>query len=459
MNNGKMTFRFDTDNSRDKAGQAGRIKDLDSRRGYLGTARDYGTVKESGPVEGYGKVEGYGNVKSYEAAKDYDIVRDYHTPLHRADVSEEVRAGDTGLRAEPVPLLYGDREDLSRGTARSASSFFRPEPVTDLWERTPRLRTPEVIQEDGDGRSDRYSETYAEDEPGTFGDISYSGLSYGSGGSYQTRRPTHWWKFALSIAGALGTGLLLGYAALNFISGVNDGGNGSNPAAVQTADAGAAGQQADGGAASPSAAGRIPVAVASQSYYLLQYGVFSTPAGAEQAQQELLAAGLAAGADPEGGNRVYAGVSPDREQAKLLSSGLKHQGIELYVREVKLPALEQAAFTGEGAAVDNYFAASTELLNELSSLSASLLSGASGLPDAAAVSNLHMQWTEAVKALEPGLSAQGQSQCASLQKAMSQGIAALNEYNKNQAQGLLWEVQESMLSFLTGQKALLSLLA
>lgn len=457
MNNGKMTFRFDTGNGRDKSGQAGSIKDSDSGRGYLGTARDYGTVKESGTVEGYG------NVKSYEAAKDYDIVKDYHTPLHRADVSEEVRAyntaGNSGLRAEPVPVHYGDRDDHSRRSERPAPSFFRPEPVTDLWERTPQHRTPEVIQEDGYGRSDSYPETYAEDEPGTFGDISYTGLSYGGGGSYQTRRPTHWWKFALSIAGALGTGLLLGYAALNFISGVNDGGSGSNLAAVQNANAGANGQQAAGGAALPSAAGRRPVAVASQSYYLLQYGVFSTPSGAEQAQQELLAAGLAAGADPEGGNRVYAGVSPDREQAKLLSSGLKHQGIELYVREVKLPALEQAAFSGEGAAVDSYFAASTELLNELSSLSASLLSGASGLPDATAVSNLHMQWTEAVKALEPGLSAQGQSLCASLQKAMSQGIAALNEYNKNQAQGLLWEVQESMLSFLTGQKALLSLLA
>ncbi|MDF9844010.1 MULTISPECIES: SPOR domain-containing protein [unclassified Paenibacillus] len=471
MNNGKMTFRFDTGNGRDKSGQAGSIKDSDSGRGYLGTARDYGTVKESGTVEGYG------NVKSYEAAKDYDIVKDYHIPLHRADVSEEVQtyntAGDSGFReqhrhngdriseAEPVTVHYEDPDDRGHRSERPAPTFFRAEPVTDLWERTPPRRTPEVNQENGYGHRDRSPETVLEDDPGAFGDISYSGLNYTGGGSYQTRRPTHWWKFALSIAGALGTGLLLGYAALNFISGVNDGSSGSAPDAVQAANAGANGQQAGGGAALPSAdsiAGRIPVSVAAQSYYLLQYGVFSTPAGAEQAQQELLTAGLAAGADPDGGNRVYAGVSPDREQAKLLSSGLKHQGIELYVREVKLPALEQAAFSGEGAAVDSYFAASTELLNELSSLSASLLSGASGLPDATAVSNLHMQWTEAVKALEPGLSAEGQSLCASLQKAMSQGIAAVNEYNKNQAQGLLWEVQESMLSFLTGQKALLSLL-
>lgn len=120
---------------------------------------------------------------------------------------------------------------------------------------------------------------------------------------------------------------------------------------------------------------QIPVQVAPQSYYLLQYGVFSTPAGAEQARQELLTAGLAAGLDPADGNRVYAGLSPDREQAKLLSNGLKGQGIELYVREVALPAVNQVRYTGTAAAVDSYFKLSSQLLSELSSLSASLLGG------------------------------------------------------------------------------------
>lgn len=125
----------------------------------------------------------------------------------------------------------------------------------------------------------------------------------------------------------------------------------------------------------------IPVQVAAQSYYLLQYGVFSTPAGAEQARQELLDAGLAAGLDPADGNRVYAGMSSDREQAKLLSSGLKNQGIELYVREVELPGVERLGFAGNAEAVNSYFAVSGQLLSELSSQSASLLSG--GQTDAA----------------------------------------------------------------------------
>lgn len=202
----------------------------------------------------------------------------------------------------------------------------------------------------------------------------------------------------------------------------------------------------------------IPVQVAAQSYYLLQYGVFSTPAGAEEARQELLTAGLAAGMDPADGNRVYAGMSSDREQAKLLSSGLKNQGIELYVREVALPEAEQLVYTGNAEEVKNYFSVSGQLLSELSSQSASLLSAGqtSTTANTSAVSDLHLQWNEAVKVLEQGVSPEAKSICAALEKSMSQGISAWSEYNKNKAQGLLWEVQESMLSFLTSQKQLLT---
>jgi len=58
--------------------------------------------------------------------------------------------------------------------------------------------------------------------------------------------------------------------------------------------------------------------------------------------------------------------------------------------------------------------------------------------------------------MEQGITPEAKSICAALEKSMSQGISALSEYNKNKAQALLWEVQESMLSFLTSQKQLLS---
>ncbi|UQZ33092.1 hypothetical protein C2I18_05675 [Paenibacillus sp. PK3_47] len=295
---------------------------------------------------------------------------------------------------------------------------------------------------------------------------SYSEEGYG--GTYHTRRPSYWWKFALSVAGALATGVLLGYAALSMIQGgAAAGGNGADKA--QSAVTGVQNGSSTGQPVAPdtglpvvgaddAAAGQIPVDIAAQSYYLLQYGVFSTPDGADQARQELLGAGLAAGLDPEGGNRVYAGMSPDREQAKLLSSGLKSEGIELYVRELVLPGAGQASYAGQAEAVDSYFTASGQLLKELSGVSAALLSGSGQAAGSPSVSDLHMQWTEAVKALAPGLTPEGQSLCTDLQKAMNRGIAALNEYDKNKAQGLLWEVQESMMNFLAGQRNLLSML-
>lgn len=317
-----------------------------------------------------------------------------------------------------------------------------------------------------------------EHEPEWYGQFNADGNSYAGsgytahgsssyGGSYHTRRPSYWWKFALSIAGALGTGILLGYAALSFFNGgTADRGSGSTPMTVQPGTV-QSGNAAGGGAVAGSpglpqagtgeaAAVQLQVEIAPQSYYLLQYGVFSTPAGAVQAQQELLAAGLAAGLDPADGNRVYAGMSPDREQAKLLSSGLKNQGIELYVREVALPAVNQVSYSGTAEAVEGYFAVSSQLLSELSSLSASRLSGAGSGSGSLNVSDLHMQWTEALRLLAPGLPPEAQGIAEGLEKSMSRGISALDEYGKNQAEGLLWEVQEAMLGFLTGQRSLLS---
>lgn len=345
------------------------------------------------------------------------------------------------------------------------------QPVSrNLWEQTSRpdspLRYGESYREEDE--AERHSPLLDDDLDAGAGGYQTSGSHGGTyGGHYQTRRPSYWWKFALAITGALGTGILLGYAALSFIgggpagTGKEAGGGGVKTESVQGQNSagGNAGTENTGVPAAQSgqaSAELLPVQVAAQSYYLLQYGVFSTPAGAEQAKQELLAAGLAAGLDPADGNRVYAGMSPDREQAKLLSSSLKNQGIALYVRELALPAVKQVRYSGPPEAVDRYFTVSAQLLNELSSLSASLLSGASAGSRTAAVSDLHMQWLQAAKALEPGLTPEGQKLAAGLTQSMSQGIAALNEYGKNKAEGLLWEVQEAMMSFLTGQRSLLS---
>lgn len=376
------------------------------------------------------------------------------------------RAEENGPALQPRADKYIlDLERVEQPGAAEVSYMKPPGPRRRNWE------DPDDRDEyDNDYDTYREEEEAGEHYPLFAGDRETEYNRYGQsgthagryGGSYRTRRPSSWWKLALSVAGALGTGILLGFAALSFIgSGSSDTGSKvvepvteQSRSAVDEAVSGITGLSVTGSGGETAV--QVPVQIAAQSYYLLQYGVFSTPAGAAQAQQELLTAGLAAGLDPADGNRVYAGISPDREQAKLLSSGLKNQGIELYVREVSLPAVSQVNYGGTADAVNEYFAVSSRLLSELSALSASLLSGTDSAADNQAVSDLHMQWTEAVKQLEPGLSAEGQSISLGLEKSMSRGIAALNEYSKNRAEGLLWEVQEAMMSFLTGQKSLLA---
>ncbi|WP_060859568.1 SPOR domain-containing protein [Paenibacillus riograndensis] len=431
MSNGRMTFKFDTDTGNTRTGP------LNRRSGSgLGTAREYAEAEQRREAELL--------QQRYPADTGMESTR--------KEVSKEPEEYD------PVLLYREDQEDRISTREDTRSFFFHTDHPPDLWDQRPRYPLAPAEQDEDRPEERSYGPEWSS-EYGHYEDAPLRGGSYG--GAYHTRRTSYWWKLALSIAGALGTGILLGYAALSLIGGGSPAGGNNTPnvasPAVQSGTDTAAALPPDAGGAA--GVNRIPVKIAAQTYYLLQYGVFSTPAGAEQARQELLAAGLAAGLDPADGNRVYAGMSPDREQAKLLSSGLKNQGIELYVREVSLPAAEQAAFAGSAETIDSYFTASGKLLGELSRLSASQLSGQGGAADSTAVSDLHMQWTEAVRALEPGLPAAAQKLCAGLEKSMSRGISALNEYNKNHAQALLWEVQEAMMSFLTTQKSLISALS
>lgn len=458
MSNGRMTFRFDGETGRRRTEAADRR-----------TVRINGTVLEDGDKD---KLLYEETVNKTEAGKTL-----YSRPPRSDEYIIELQRAEPPQTAE---VAYMKPEGSSRWNRDIPADHdndmeqppvIRPASGRNLWEQGDRTySTPlygETYSEDEDAADRHYPLLEDDLEPGT-GGYGASGPYGGSyGGSYRTRRPSYWWKFALAIAGALGTGILLGYAALSFIGGGPAGtGKETGNEVVKTGTV--QGQNAAGSGAGAditgipdaqngeAAAGQLPVQVAAHSYYLLQYGVFSTPAGAEQAKQELLAAGLAAALDPADGNRVYAGMSPDREQAKLLSNSLKSQGIELYVKELALPAVQQVRYSGTAEAVDRYFTASAQLLSELSNLSASLLSGTSGGSGTAAVSDLHMQWLQAAKALEPGLTPEEKSLASGLEQSMSQGIAALNEYSKNKAEGLLWEVQEAMMSFLTGQRSLLS---
>lgn len=270
------------------------------------------------------------------------------------------------------------------------------------------------------------------------------------------RRGTSGWKLFGSVASALMTGGLFGYIVLYLFQSPGNAEAPSLPAWSQTVEEN--GAQANGAASVSLITADIPA----QSFYMLQYGVFSTAAGAEQAKSELLQAGTAAGTDPSDSYRVYAGISTDREEAKLLGSRLQGSGIDLYVRELQLPSLDRAFYNGSGDTLLSYFTTSTELIQQLCHVSASMLSDEQlqSVPesDMTALNTLHQQWMQELSALTHGLPPEGKTLSSGLDKSMNGAITALSEFNKNSSKGHLWEIQSMMMEYVRLQKQLLEFL-
>lgn len=277
-------------------------------------------------------------------------------------------------------------------------------------------------------------------------------------GYYRSKKPNSVWKLAGSITGAIVTGLLFGTVVLSMFNGGDSGKDYTTIESSQGTGISPPENAAVNGGINDQEAASVSVSIPQQTFYMLQYGVFSTAERAEQAKGELTQSGIAAFGDSSAENRVYAGVSPDREQAKLLSSQLKGEGVELYVREIVLPGAQSAVFAGEAAAFDIFFEVSGDLAANLSSLSASLLGQETPGPvdeeTMKTITGLHLQWTEAVKLISPGMSLETGASLKIMEQEMSGAITALTEYNKNRSKGHLWEIQAGMMNYIMSQRKL-----
>lgn len=288
----------------------------------------------------------------------------------------------------------------------------------------------------------------------------------GTGGailpSYTTRKPrTSWWKVAGSLTGAIVTGALFGFVVLSMFNG-----DVSVPIpGVSVPDRSSAGHSADvpvfgeiGGDPGNGENAGMPVNIAlpGQTYHFLQYGVFSTAEGVELAQRELEASGIAAARDTVDEKRVYAGVSSDREQAKLLSGQLKTAGVHLILHEIALPSSAEILYNGDVTALERYFARSAELIDWLSTLSASrLVEVKPQLLSAEEQSELgerHQRWTESAAAVRDNQPEAFALEAGNLEKAMNSAVEAMGEYQKKGAKTLLWEVQDEIMSFILGEQ-------
>lgn len=294
------------------------------------------------------------------------------------------------------------------------------------------------------------SEEERRDLSNTHDDQGHDWLADSENYSYKRTRPPRGWKMIGSVTGALVTGALFGMVILSFF---NKEGAAKPGELLPVNQAVSTVTDQEGGAGT---AQQLQTAATGSTYYALQYGVFSSPERAEQAKLELAQAGIAAGSDPEDGNRVYAGISADREEAKLLSTRLKAQGVELYVKEIVNPEVNPAIFGGKQEDVQLFFTNSSALVEQLSTLSIQQLGQSAPAAVSAeamtAIQNKHQSWLTGLNSLSPGLTAEVQPIIGGMEKSMNSAITAIAEYNKNPDDVHMWSVQSDLMEYVLQQK-------
>ncbi|MEK4055700.1 SPOR domain-containing protein [Paenibacillus sp. FSL F4-0087] len=346
-------------------------------------------------------------------------------------------------------------------TQLNTAPSWTPEDIPGDWGETmltgstvpePYQRTDKDSKLDEPGYSYNHLTAYPEDEDENRSDENYGGHDWlaNSEHSYKRNRPPRGWKMIGSVTGALVTGALFGMVILSFFNREGAVDPGSKIPANQAVST-VTGQQGVAGSEQ-----QIQATTTGGSYYALQYGVFSSPERAEQAKVELSQAGIAAGSDPEDGNRVYAGISADREEAKLLSSRLKAEGVELYVKEIVNPEVNPAVFGGKAEDVQHFFASGAALVEQLSTLSIQQLG--QSVPEAVStetmtsLQNQHQLWLTGLNSIAPGLSADVQPYVSAMEKSMASAVTAIAEYNKNPANVHMWSVQSDLMEYVLQQK-------
>ncbi|MCM3785802.1 SPOR domain-containing protein [Neobacillus mesonae] len=422
MNNARMTFRFN-ENKQDKKLESGRIKSSDNLK----------LSKESATA-------------NHAASTEIESVHSLEAPI-------------TMQTQNRTSLPLEERQTTKPPKESAANNIYFDRRIYDDWEEPfgPYSAAPIIAdKENKEHQIDSYEELDMQE-------MLYSDRASDNYTLYH--RPRNGWKLFGSIIAAVVTGVMFGVVAMSMVN--TEQSPSSSPAAVPAAsDITSSQAVTESGAAAASggvSAGlSTAVEIPAVTYFMLQYGVFSNKDGAEQAKSELTTAGIAAGSDPLDELRVYAGVSKDRGDARQISNQLKAEGVELYVREISLPAVSSIQYTGEQEAVSEFFNNSREITEILTSISIEQLGQTEQTAVPAdkmtSITDVHQRWTSSVAAVRSGLPADSEAVELAMEAAMNTAVAAIAEYNKNPSKEHMWNVQSQVMGYILLEKQLLEII-
>lgn len=274
-----------------------------------------------------------------------------------------------------------------------------------------------------------------------------------------------WLNVFLSVAAALATGAFFGYLLLSLFTGASiwpsrtsDGSitqpenisaisgaiNGGTNVGTNNSDEEKGSDNAP--AAKPdSTTAMVSVNGLDQTYYMLQFGVFSNTEGRDAALAQLAAKGLA-GAGLKGATdyRVYAGIANDRSKAQTIRALLPD--LDLYIKEINLAGPKEIPFSGDQSAAQTFFDQTALLVQMLDELTLAQLEqpSMSSLSKTAAASwqAQYQKWTENAAAMRIGIvDEKGTAYLDKVSKAINTAAKSLIEYDKKPSRAHLWSTQ------------------
>lgn len=295
----------------------------------------------------------------------------------------------------------------------------------------------------------------------------------------QTRKKKDGLTLVLSGIGAILTGILIGSFIFSFFRGSADL-PAASPAAAPGAYGGAAngelpeqlpdfretGPLAENGTPAAGTAGTASVVhhLPEQVYYVVQNGVFRSKEGADTASDQLRDKGLAGAVEEGAVLAVYAGMAKDRDDALLIAQQLQAEQLELFIKPYELPEFSLTQDTDAATAALLACLADGRALADLMldiSLQHIGKTTPGAIPDGhwQAVKAAHQQWTETASRVPDLAEDRLASASQAMNRAMAEGMAALEQYAKSPSEAYLWHVQSALLEVVIAQKQVLELLA
>ncbi|MFD2116483.1 SPOR domain-containing protein [Paenibacillus yanchengensis] len=305
---------------------------------------------------------------------------------------------------------------------------------------------------------------------------------------YRRTKKTSAWQVVLYVAGALTTGAVFGYIILTLITngflssdnnasmisqrngeasnmeqgvsgtsagvgvgeGINQLGKATN-GTIAKAEPGAVTDLINNAEVVPA----VSLAGHAQTYYMLQYGVFSKLDSRDAALEQLTAKGIAAStAKADDQYRVYAGMAASAADAKLIAE--KYPSLNLYVKELVIKTPQALPFTGNAEIAEQFFSSTASLVTTWSDLIAVQLEQASLTPFAEttteSLTEQFNQWKALSTQMNEGMKdEQGNKFLGFITTAVRDAAKALDQYNDQVAMKYLQTAQQAMMTAVLAQ--------